>query len=48
MNQQDIRNLLDSCPTPLYVFEERLLKDRVQYLRAHLPKETGLCFAVLF
>ena len=46
MNQQDIRNLLDSCPTPLYVFEERLLKERVQYLRAHLPRGTGLCFAV--
>ena len=39
-------NLLDSNPTPLYVFEERVLKERVRYLRAHLPKETGLCFAV--
>ena len=43
---QNIRNLLDRYPTPLYVFEERRLKERVQYLRSHLPEEIGLCYAV--
>ena len=43
---QNIRNLLDRYPTPLYVFEERKWKERVQYLRAHLPEDVGLCYAV--
>ena len=46
MDQNTIRQLLDQYPTPLYVFEERILKERVQYLRAHLPEGIGLCYAV--
>lgn len=46
MDQATIRELLDRYPTPLYIFEESLLKERLQYLRAQLPEKTGLCFAV--
>ena len=46
MDPKTIPHLLDRYPTPLYVFEERVLKERVRYLRERLPKEVGLCFAV--
>lgn len=46
MNREKIQELLDRYPTPLYVFEEALLKERVALLREALPKEVRLCFAV--
>lgn len=46
MDPKTIACLLDSYPTPLYVFEERILRERLQYLRARLPEEVRLCFAV--
>ena len=46
MDQNMIPCLLDRYPTPLYVFEERVLKERVNRLRKRLPEGVGLCFAV--
>ena len=46
MNQEMIQSLLDRYPTPLYVFDESVLKERVRLLRASLPEKTLLCYAV--
>ena len=46
MDQSTISGLLARFPTPLYVFEEAKLKERIQYLRTHLPEGVRLCFAV--
>ena len=46
MEQKALAELLEQYPTPLYVFEERLLKERVRYLRSWLPENVSLCFAV--
>ena len=46
MDQTMIRNLLEQYATPLYVFEERLLTERMSLLRRSLPEDVKLCFAV--
>ena len=46
MDQNKGMHLLDRYPTPLYVFEEHILKERVRRLRAGLPEGVGLCYAV--
>lgn len=44
--KQDPGELLKKFPTPLYVFDSGRLKERVEYLRAHLPKGVRLCYAM--
>ena len=46
MDQLMVQNILDRYQAPLYVFEERLLNERVRLLRDALPKTVKLCFAV--
>ena len=46
MDRQIIQGLLDRYPTPLYVFEEKALKERVCLLRKSLPEGVRLCYAV--
>ncbi|MBQ6380681.1 MAG: alanine racemase [Clostridia bacterium] len=38
--------LLRQYPTPFYVFESEVLRERVKFLKAHLPEEIELCYAV--
>ena len=40
-----LRELAGSFGTPLFVFDERELAQRVSHLRSMLPEHTGLCFA---
>lgn len=40
-----LRELAGSFGTPLFVFDERELAQRVSHLRSMLPERTGLCFA---
>ncbi|HJG37303.1 diaminopimelate decarboxylase family protein [Enorma phocaeensis] len=40
-----LRELAGSFGTPLFVFDERELAQRVSHLRNMLPERTGLCFA---
>ena len=38
--------VLASCPTAFYTFDTRALRERVAYLRARLPENCSLCYAV--
>ena len=46
MNKKLIETLLESHPTPFYVFDTGVLKGRIAYLRSVLPENTALCYAV--
>lgn len=46
MTDEKIRELLGRQPTPLYLFDEAVLRDRVAYLRKSLPERVELCYAV--
>ncbi len=41
-----LRALADRFGTPLYVFDDRALVQRVRYLREALPATCGNCFAI--
>ena len=41
-----LRALADRFGTPLYVFDDRALVQRVRYLREALPARVGICFAI--
>lgn len=41
-----MQHILDKHPTPLYVFDMKVLEERIQYLRDHLPKNIDLCYAI--
>ena len=46
MTEQLKESLLSRFPTPFYVFESDVLRERVQFLKAHLAKDIELCYAV--
>lgn len=46
MENNLIENVLKSYKTPLYVFDSRVLAERVKYLRSHLPKGIKICYAI--
>lgn len=41
-----LQEALAVCPTPLYVFDQRVLNDQIAYLRASLPAHVKLCYAM--
>ena len=41
----ELRDLADRFGTPLYVFDARSLRARVDHLRRALPRGTGFCYA---
>ena len=43
---RETERLLEQFPTPLYVFDSGSLKERVEYLRRHLPRGIRLCYAM--
>lgn len=46
MTDEQILSFTKNAPTPLYVFDLGELERRVAFLRAHLPEEVELCYAV--
>ncbi len=46
MNDQILAKAVELAGTACYVFDIDVLKERVAYLRAHMPQGTGLCYAV--
>ena len=46
MTDSALRALADRFGTPLYVFDDRALVQRVRYLREALPARVGICFAI--
>lgn len=46
MERHELEYLTRSFPTPTYVFDARVLRERVRFLRENLPDGTGLCYAV--
>lgn len=43
---QTLKKILQTEKTPLYVYDLGVLKQRIRFLRRHLPKEAELCYAV--
>lgn len=46
MTEQQMKQLLEREPTPLYVFDTKKVRERVAYLRQHLPEKVELCYAI--
>lgn len=46
MNNSVLQQLLNSYKEPMYVFDIEELKNRVKYLKNHLPSKLQLCYAV--
>lgn len=46
MKSNQIERILNDYPTPLYVFDISILKNRVAYLKSRLPKGVSLCYAI--
>lgn len=46
MNYEQIKNLTQQYPTPMYAFDVKALKERVEYLKSCLPDNVDLCYAV--
>lgn len=42
----DINKLLEHYQTPLYLFDIHILKQRIDYLKNHLPNNIDLCYAM--
>lgn len=46
MNKEEIKYLTQNFKTPFYFFDMNILKERIEYLRAKLPKKIKLCYAI--
>lgn len=46
MHELELLSLTERFPTPFYLFDGEELERRVAHLRAVLPPDTGLCYAV--
>ena len=46
MTDKDLSLLRESNETAFYVFDGKVLKERVEYIRSSLPANTALCYAV--
>lgn len=46
MHESELCSLAERFPTPFYLFDGEELERRVAHLRAVLPPDTGLCYAV--
>lgn len=46
MYQFNINHMLDIDQTPLYVFDIKILYQRIEYLKNHLPQRVSLCYAM--
>lgn len=41
-----IEDILHSQDTPCYIFDTQVLKERIRYLKKHLPEKLKLCYAI--
>lgn len=46
MDNKQIEKALSRYDTPLYVFDIKVLKDRISYLKKALPESVALCYAI--
>lgn len=46
MTDNELMRCASTFGTPLYVYDGRVLEDRVAYLRKHLPEHVELCYAM--
>ncbi len=46
MNEKQIETILRHYSTPLYVFDIKTLKNRVNYLKNKLPCDVSICYAI--
>lgn len=46
MENKEIERLLKQYKTPFYIFDIDILKERICYLKKHLPKRISLCYAM--
>ena len=46
MRDNELMACVSAFGTPLYVYDERVLRSRVAYLRGHLPEHVELCYAM--
>lgn len=46
MDKNVIGKIVQNFTTPTYVFDIKKLKDRVKYLKSHLPEKVKLCYAI--
>lgn len=46
MDNKQLDRILSNYRTPLYVFDIKVLKDRISYLRSSLPESVALCYAI--
>lgn len=46
MNNEYLMKLANEYDTPLYVFDEREILRRVEFIRKTLPPKTGICYAM--
>lgn len=46
MERHELEYLTQNFPTPTYVFDARVLRERVRFLRENLPDGVELCYAV--
>ena len=46
MNNKVLKEIIQHYGTPTYIFEIKKLKDRIEYIKNHLPKNIKICYAV--
>ena len=46
MDNDILKEIIQKCNTPVYVFDINVLKERIKYLRSKLPKKVELCYAI--
>lgn len=46
MKKLEAQNIFKEFGTPIFIFDERVLKSRIDYLRKRIPEEINLCYAV--
>lgn len=46
MNKTETQEIIDCFGTPAFIYDERVLKERIKSLRDRIPYEVDLCYAV--
>ncbi|MBR3325339.1 MAG: alanine racemase [Clostridia bacterium] len=46
MNEPILKQIIDKYDTPSYVYDIEILKNRISYIRKHLPSRAKICYAI--
>ena len=46
MDEKIIKQIVENCDTPIYVFDIETLRNRIKYLKSMLPNRIELCYAI--